>query len=372
MADDLTGLGARGFERMCQALASYVLGPGVQVFGDGPDGGREASFDGRLSYPNAEGPWDGYGVLQAKYKEKVTASGQDTAWFLGRVKAEMNAWTNPNKRRVRDGRLPEYLIFATNIALSAVPGGGGKDRVDDLIRGYLGTLPVKDWRIWDATQITTLGLLPECAPRVCRVDHLERGHRHDVRPTHLPGPSQRRCRDTPDADPARPAGQRGGLPAGRPERGQVREYVLGAVQDILGRGDVEVCEYGLDCRREFGSPLPSTVGRGVGGRTECRRSRGRRAHPPSQRSRHPATRWRGSTYLGWTSTGPGWTSAGSGGGRRAERPAIRSRPLPEVREGGPGRQLLRLEVAPVPGEPGARPVGAMLTHHDPQSEVGQH
>lgn len=165
MADDLTGLGARGFERMCQALASYVLGPGIQVFGDGPDGGREASFDGRLSYPNAEGPWDGYGVLQAKYKEKVTASGQDTAWFLGRVKAEMDAWTNPNKRRVRDGRSPEYLIFATNIALSAVPGAGGKDRVDDLIRGYLGTLPLKDWRIWDATQITTL---LDCHPNVRR------------------------------------------------------------------------------------------------------------------------------------------------------------------------------------------------------------
>ena len=79
MADDLTGLGARGFERMCQALASYALGPGIQVFGDGPDGGREASFDGRLRYPTAEEPWDGYGVLQAKYKEKVTTSGQDTA-----------------------------------------------------------------------------------------------------------------------------------------------------------------------------------------------------------------------------------------------------------------------------------------------------
>jgi hypothetical protein len=165
MADDLTGLGARGFERMCQALASYVLGPGIKVFGDGPDGGREASFHGWLSYPNAERPSDGYGVLQAKYKEKVTASGQDTAWFLGRVKAELDAWTNPNKRRVRDGRVPEYLIFATNIALSAVPGSGGKDRVDDLVRGYLGQLPLKDWRIWDATQITTL---LDCHPDVRR------------------------------------------------------------------------------------------------------------------------------------------------------------------------------------------------------------
>ncbi|GAA0934445.1 hypothetical protein [Virgisporangium aurantiacum] len=165
MSDDLTGLGARGFERMCQALASYALGPGIQVFGDGPDGGREASFHGRLSYPSSEGPWDGYGVLQAKYKDKATTTGHDTAWLLGRVKAEMDAWVDPNKRRVRDGRLPEYLIFATNVSLSAVPASGGKDRVDNLISSYLQRLPLKDWRIWDANQITTF---LDCYPNVRR------------------------------------------------------------------------------------------------------------------------------------------------------------------------------------------------------------
>lgn len=67
VADDLTRLGPRGFEQMCQALALFVLGPGIQVYGAGPDGGREVSFDGRLAYPNAGEPWDGYGVLQAKY-----------------------------------------------------------------------------------------------------------------------------------------------------------------------------------------------------------------------------------------------------------------------------------------------------------------
>jgi len=46
MTDDLTGLGPQGFERICQALAVRVLGPGIAVFGDGPDGGREASFQG--------------------------------------------------------------------------------------------------------------------------------------------------------------------------------------------------------------------------------------------------------------------------------------------------------------------------------------
>lgn len=71
MVDDLSGLGPQGFERLSQALAVRVLGPGVEVFGEGPDGGREATFRGRLPYPNPIEPWDGYGVLQAKYKAKI-------------------------------------------------------------------------------------------------------------------------------------------------------------------------------------------------------------------------------------------------------------------------------------------------------------
>jgi len=50
---------------MCQALATYVLGPGIEAFGSGPDGGREASFRGRVPYPSSADPWNGFGILQA-------------------------------------------------------------------------------------------------------------------------------------------------------------------------------------------------------------------------------------------------------------------------------------------------------------------
>lgn len=43
---DLNRLGPREFEHLVQALALKHLGNGVQVFGDGPDGSREAAFDG--------------------------------------------------------------------------------------------------------------------------------------------------------------------------------------------------------------------------------------------------------------------------------------------------------------------------------------
>jgi hypothetical protein len=154
--DDLTGLGPLGFERMCQALAACALGPGIEAFGGGADGGREASFSGLHQYPSLAAPWRGYGVLQAKYKDRLLGTGTDTTWLRRQVKAELDAWADPDGGRTRDGRRPEYLIFATNVPLSGVAGRGGKDRIDKLIRDYSAALGLKDWRVWDAAQIETL------------------------------------------------------------------------------------------------------------------------------------------------------------------------------------------------------------------------
>jgi hypothetical protein len=154
VSDDLTGLGPRGFERMCQAVATYVLGPGIEVFGSGPDGGREASFRGRVPYPSSADPWDGFGIVQAKFKERILGTGTDTAWLRRHVKAELDAWADPGKARVSQGRRPDYLIVATNIPLSGLPGSGGKARIDKLIGDYASRIGLKDWRVWDAGQIT--------------------------------------------------------------------------------------------------------------------------------------------------------------------------------------------------------------------------
>lgn len=153
MIDDLTALGPQGFERLCQALATYVLGPGIIVFGDGPDGGREATFADLRHYPARETPWAGHGVLQAKFKQRLLGTAGDTAWLRKQLKAELAAWADSGSRRVRDGQRPEYLIVATNIPLSAVPRTGGKDRVNNLIAEFAPAIGLKDWRIWDAVQI---------------------------------------------------------------------------------------------------------------------------------------------------------------------------------------------------------------------------
>jgi hypothetical protein len=152
---DLNALGELEFEDLARALSIKILGPSVRVFGDGPDGGREAAFEGLASFPEPDpnGPWRGYGVIQAKFRRQPLGTGADTAWLRGQVTAELEAWANPHKNRVKQGRQSELLIFATNVMLSAVPGTGGLAVIDALIESYAGRLGLRGWKVWDYEQV---------------------------------------------------------------------------------------------------------------------------------------------------------------------------------------------------------------------------
>jgi hypothetical protein len=112
----LSGLSTRSFEQLVQALAIKVIGPAVVVFGDGPDGAREATYEGRLPFPSAEQGWDGYLVVQAKFRQRPLGDGRDANWLIKELKAELSKFAN-TKRRLR---APQYYIVATNVVLSAV------------------------------------------------------------------------------------------------------------------------------------------------------------------------------------------------------------------------------------------------------------
>ncbi|MBB4921464.1 tetratricopeptide repeat protein [Kitasatospora kifunensis] len=154
----LTGLGAQRFEELSQALALKTLGASVEVFGDGPDGGREATFQGLTHFPNPDTPWTGYGVLQAKFRSRPEGPGKDADWLIGHIKAELDAWGNPASHRVRKGRLPDYLLITTNVVLSAVAGNGGIDRVHEAVRERVRqlNLPLKAWEVWHYDKICRL------------------------------------------------------------------------------------------------------------------------------------------------------------------------------------------------------------------------
>jgi len=154
---NLRGLGETHFEQLVQALALAELGPGVQVFGRGPDGGREATFRDLAYQDQRSGSkWTGFGVLQAKF---VDVSDSDTALgtkaFMVHVRKEIADW---EKRKNTGRQVPENLLFATPARLSAVAGSGGIDtfysEADELVRAH--GLPIKRYDVWDYTKICAL------------------------------------------------------------------------------------------------------------------------------------------------------------------------------------------------------------------------
>lgn len=140
---------------MTQALAKEVIGGGVEAYGNGSDGGRDATFRGASSYP-APGPgaWCGYIVIQAKFRE--SAGGESAARWLGRQLArELRDWV---RRRDQGIEVPEYLIVSTNVELTSGAGVGGKDQIEEKLRSLIGELglSIRAWAIWDYVEICRL------------------------------------------------------------------------------------------------------------------------------------------------------------------------------------------------------------------------
>ena len=146
---DLSQLSSRSFEQLLQALAAKVLGPGVGIFGDGPDGGREATFHGKVPYPSVTDSWDGYGVLQAKFLQRPRNVSNDGRWALRQLKSEITKYLNVENNL----RKPDYFIYATNVVLTPVKGHGSRDRVEAVLEDFKDRLPLKGYDIWDYDKI---------------------------------------------------------------------------------------------------------------------------------------------------------------------------------------------------------------------------
>ena len=147
----LSRLSNRSFEHLVQALAVRVLGPGIVVFGDGPDGGREATFERKVPYPTPVDGWDGYGVVQAKYRQRPKDTQQDGTWAVDQLNDEIRKYTDPESKL----RKPDYFIFATNVVLTPVLDRGSKDRAVAVLEEFKGQSPLRDYAIWDYDQICT-------------------------------------------------------------------------------------------------------------------------------------------------------------------------------------------------------------------------
>ena len=150
MADyDLSRLSSRSFEQLVQALATRVIGPGVLPFGDGPDGGRDAVFEGKINFPSSVDGWDGYGVIQAKFLQSPRNAKHDGDWVIEQLDGELKEYCDHESTR----RIPEYYILATNVPLTAVADRGSLDRLVSVFERYQAQMAFKGFDIWDYNKI---------------------------------------------------------------------------------------------------------------------------------------------------------------------------------------------------------------------------
>jgi len=158
----LEQLSPRSFEHLIQALVLKYLGPHLTVFGDGPDGGREATFAGSVNYPDSTSGWKGDGVIQVKFRQVPETRESDASWLIERVQKDLG-----NRRRVGDllYRLdgggypvdaPQFYLLVSNVTLSSVAATGGKDRVIARLREHQKRLGWTAFDLWDGDKIGRL------------------------------------------------------------------------------------------------------------------------------------------------------------------------------------------------------------------------
>ncbi|MEV8183393.1 hypothetical protein [Specibacter sp. NPDC078692] len=163
LAEDypLEQLSPRAFEQLTVALATQILGPAVEAFGAGPDGGREATYRGSVNWSNTSEVesdiWNGYVVIQAKQKMQPDADpGRNAKWLRDQIESELNDWEDQDKNR---GEFPNFIIFVTNVRLSSVAHTGGIDAINRYIEGrYKSSLKergLRGWKVWHRDQLNS-------------------------------------------------------------------------------------------------------------------------------------------------------------------------------------------------------------------------
>ncbi len=133
----LNNLGSDNFEHLVQTLCKKILGEGVKIYGAGPDGQREATYDGKAPYPSMSNSWEGYWVVQAKFKYPNTNQ-DDYKWIERCFVNEMNGF---NKKQKSGTTIPDNYLFFTNIVLTPSKDVGIKDKLDKLVKSYEKLIP---------------------------------------------------------------------------------------------------------------------------------------------------------------------------------------------------------------------------------------
>jgi hypothetical protein len=129
MRIDYHDLSDKDFERLTVAICVEILGSGVAPFCSGPDGSRDARFEGTAAHlPNSTSPYKGKFIVQAKHTENPVAKYSDKD-FSGEAKSSVITSEIPGvKRLVKNGELDNYFLFS-NRRMSGVAEGPIRERI---------------------------------------------------------------------------------------------------------------------------------------------------------------------------------------------------------------------------------------------------
>lgn len=152
---DFSKLNSNSFEHLIASICFREIGISGKVYPTGPDGGRDFSFEGDI--PSLG--WNGYLVVQAKFKENLTTQEKDISWVLKKIREEAE------KHRERNLRIPEYYIFATNVNLSGADGSinsagkkstGGLTKAEEELSNWARSSGIKGFQIWPKSKLEQL------------------------------------------------------------------------------------------------------------------------------------------------------------------------------------------------------------------------
>lgn len=167
---ELNKLGPAAFEHLVNQLALRVLGPGLSTFAAGPDGGRDAYFEGGAPYPSQTDAWSGVWYFQSKYHAADT-SADAQKWLLNAISAELEAFGSPSSRRT----WPDIWIVATNVDPSGHAQTGTFDKAKQLVRKARSRLAPR-FHIWNGKKIVDL---------LVQYPEVARHFRHFLTPGHV-------------------------------------------------------------------------------------------------------------------------------------------------------------------------------------------
>lgn len=107
-------LSDKQFEDLIVLICQRLLGMSVQGFAEGPDGGRDAKFEGTANaIPSEAKPWEGKVIVQAKHTNGVNKSFSETDFYSEDSKSCIVAEEIPRiQKLISNGELDHYILFS--------------------------------------------------------------------------------------------------------------------------------------------------------------------------------------------------------------------------------------------------------------------